>query len=714
VLTGRGRWLHLSVLCSALWMAGSAAGQANPAATTQATPQPEIVRIRTVQGDVRIARGKVVAKETGGVWEQAVADLPLETGFNLTTGNGRAEIEFEDASTVYLDENSALSFDDLHTTNGIPHTEMSLLTGTATLHLQASLAGETFVLRTLTDRIHVNYPDKLYQRVTSYLDAVALTRLKEPSEGSAGGASAAKPTPTLTVFHRNGKVVEDLADNNPAEFVAWDAWVAGRVAEHQAAAAEVAQESGLPASTPGLADMSDEGVFFKCEPYGVCWAPNDAAADQAQAQQQAQMPRATPVGDGPEFQPRLRPSKVGIYVGDSVATKLSAASLLGFSDQIDVSTELPPGFTCLTLCSGQMFPGQLLTMEFGSAPDIPVGKYQVAVTLNSGLLTHVVTLTIFVGPELDDDYVPVDFGGDFGGSFPCAPGGPHLPVRSPRGARYGGAPGYAWGVCHSGTWIYRQHRYVWVVGQKKHHHPPVHPIGCHGKICYVPIHPHDVKGQLPLNLKYTVYRPIDKKGTGFEALTLRPKDKVEELTKPPKEFLDPAPLRLAKVDTPKLEVHDAPVATVAKAATASTAATSTATNEKTATSADTAAVATVDVADLLFDNETDTFLLEHMVQGLGGGGGGGGRMVRETVEEHRESMRPTVTGGVGGAHAVAGSGAHGSSVHAGGASHGSSGTSHASSGGSHVSSGGSHASSGGSSGGGSHSAPPPPPPASHH
>jgi hypothetical protein len=691
-------------------MAVSAAAQANPT-PSQPTPQPEIVRVRIVEGDVRIARGKAIAKETGGTWQQAVADLPLESGFNLTTGNGRAEIEFEDASTVYLDENSALSFDDLHTTNGVPHTEMTLLTGTATLHLQPSVAGETFVLRTLTDRIHVNYPDKLYQRVTGYLDAVAITRLKEQAEGGA----TAKATPTLTVFHRNGKVVEHLGGSDPEEFAAWDTWVANRIAEHQAAAAEVAQESGLPASTPGLADMSDEGVFFKCEPYGICWAPNDAAADQAQAQQQVQMPVATPIGDGPEFQPRLRPSKVGIYAGDSVATRLSAVSLLGFSDRIDVSTTLPQGFTCLTLCSGQMFPGQLLTMQFGSAPDVPLGKYEVAVTLNSGPLTHVVTLTIFVGPVVDDDYVPVDFGDDFGGaSFPCMASRPHLPVRLPRGARYGGAPGYAWGVCHSGTWIYRHHGYVWVVGQKKHHHPPVHPIGCRGKLCYVPINPRDEKGKPPLNLKYTVYRPIDKKGTEFEALTLRPRDKVEVLAEASKEYLDPPALRLEKADPPKLQAHDAPVAAVASGTTGSTGAGSVAkTTDGVASRATASTVVTsattVEVADLIFDDETDMFLLERMAPGMGGGGGRG-RMVTETVEEHRESMRPVAAGGsVSGARAVAASGAHGT-ARAAASSRGSSGAAHASGGGSHVSSGGSHASAPVS-----HSSPPPAPaPAAHH
>ena len=89
-----------------------------------------------MEGDVRISRGNKSA-----VWETAVADLPLETGFNLVTGaGGRAEIEFEDASTVYLDENSALAFNQLETTGGIPHTALGLLTGTATLHLHLRIA----------------------------------------------------------------------------------------------------------------------------------------------------------------------------------------------------------------------------------------------------------------------------------------------------------------------------------------------------------------------------------------------------------------------------------------------------------------------------------------------------------------------------------------------------------------------------------------------
>ena len=95
----------------------------------------QIVRISYVEGDVRIARGEDKEKPAGAAWEKAVANLPLETGFSLVTGAGRAEIEFEDASTLYLGENSVLTFNDLHTTSGAPYTDLGLLSGTVSLNL---------------------------------------------------------------------------------------------------------------------------------------------------------------------------------------------------------------------------------------------------------------------------------------------------------------------------------------------------------------------------------------------------------------------------------------------------------------------------------------------------------------------------------------------------------------------------------------------------
>jgi hypothetical protein len=128
---------------------------------------PQIARISYVEGDVRIARGKEAERTTHASWETAVNDLPVETGFSLATGAGRAEIEFEDASTVYLAENSVLTFNDLHSQAGIPYTELALLTGTATMHVRPESAQERFVVHTPADTVRFNYPVSADIRVRS-------------------------------------------------------------------------------------------------------------------------------------------------------------------------------------------------------------------------------------------------------------------------------------------------------------------------------------------------------------------------------------------------------------------------------------------------------------------------------------------------------------------------------------------------------------------
>jgi len=102
-----------------------------PLSHASAATYPQIVRITYVQGDVRVSRGKENEKATGTAWETAVTDLTVESGFNLVTGAGRAEIEFEDTSTVYLGENSVLAFNHLQTKGSVPYTEIALLSGTA-------------------------------------------------------------------------------------------------------------------------------------------------------------------------------------------------------------------------------------------------------------------------------------------------------------------------------------------------------------------------------------------------------------------------------------------------------------------------------------------------------------------------------------------------------------------------------------------------------
>ena len=516
--------------------------------------EPQAVRVRYVEGDVRVARDGESSE-----WEQVVADLPMETGFNLVTGDGRAEIEFEDASTVYLDANSALAFADIHTTGGVPHTEISLLAGTATLHLQPAYADETFVVKTPTDRITTTFPTRRYVRVTSYLDAIAMTTLVEPAFRTNKAASA-KAAVMPTVFHNNGKIVPPDGAYDPGEFAAWDTWVATRLALRSAAVAAVTKASGLPDSTPGLADLNGQGVFFDCAPYGTCWEPPPDQANDV----------SVSLTEGPDFEMVAGPSAVTIHAGDEAPTTISAVGMSGFTYPIDVVAALPNGIACKTVCEGQIAPGEELPIKFVAAPNLAAGTYTVMFTASSGPLSHKFAFTIYVVDEDEADFVPFEPAEP--PAFACFPTGVR-PVRVGYHGHLGGVGirSYGWAVCHTGTWIFRRGMYVWVLPPRPPHRPlppgkprpprpprpPHHP--CHwikvGKrTFYVPWHPKDRPDRTPINGKHEVYEP-EKGGESVERTTLAPGSEIERLDEAPKEFQRPAPVRLTRVDAPKIPIR---------------------------------------------------------------------------------------------------------------------------------------------------------------
>ena len=422
---------------------------------------PQIVRIRHVEGDVRISRG-----EKNAVWETAVANLPLETGFNLVAGpGGRAEIEFEDASTVYLDENSALAFNQLETTAGIPHTALGLLTGTATLHLHLRSPGETFILRTPTDEISREYPSRTYVRVSSYLDAVSMTSLKHTTL-RLPGAGTDPPVQGLTAIYSSKARIALEKPGNSNAFADWDSWVEGRITSRSAAMAAVMKASGLTSPLPGLADMNGQGTFFPCAPYGTCWEPAERPAPQPEsASQDAQQSSAPAPQQTAPMAQGTTPGPIEHFERDA------------------------------------FFPCPPTTIRSMIARDLVTG--------HETLLAS---------------------------SF--EPAGP-----------------YDWAVCHAGSWIYRQHRYAWVVGSRRHHRCPVHWIKTGRSIAYVPIHPRDEKGKPPINRVHGVFAIHGKEGQSVERITLEAGGSIKLLSTPPKEFRSVPSPTLSRTGDPHVNAY---------------------------------------------------------------------------------------------------------------------------------------------------------------
>jgi FecR protein len=427
---------------------------------------PQIVRLSYADGDVRVSRGK-----KGATWETAVTGLPLETGFNLVTGNGKAEIEFEDASILYLGENSALAFNDLRTTSGVPHTELALLAGTATLNLDESIAGESFTLYTPTHSIAVRYPSQIYERVSSYLDGLAITPFKK--------SEAKIQTVTYSAF---GQMTNP---SDPAEFHDWDNWVASRVAERSAAVTAMMKASGLTSPLPGLADMNGQGTFFPCAPYGTCWAPSNLPSEQ-----------------------------------------LSAKSP-------ETTHDVPFEAAQLTVPSAQT--ASAMPQPVAPKPNVPV---------------------------LRDTF------------FPCPPTRVRsLVARDPITGRQNvlystmTAMPYDWAVCHAGTWVYHQHRYAWVAGERRHHHCPVHWVKSGRTVAYVPIHPKDAPGKAPLNQVHGVYTLTNKHSNSVELTRLDASHEVKLLSAPPKQFRTADSPVLVRAANPVVQAHHLQDVLVARKAT---------------------------------------------------------------------------------------------------------------------------------------------------
>ncbi len=239
---------------------------------------PEIVRLSYVQGDVRFSREDYGPHQ---LWEQAAENLPILQGWSMVTGNGRAEIEFEDGSVLYLAENSALQFETLITTRGVPFTQVGLITGTATVSFHP-VRKEVFRIATPTDTLQLDAAD--LSRVDSYLDAaVGTVQGKDKIE-------VTKWSRGKVLYHGYGPPVQVGKSASSEGPVDWDKWVAARVKQREEDTAAALQASGLVSFIPGLTDLYTGGTFSPCAPFGVCWEPQEPPPAPPQTQQRETKP----------------------------------------------------------------------------------------------------------------------------------------------------------------------------------------------------------------------------------------------------------------------------------------------------------------------------------------------------------------------------------------------------------------------------------------
>ena len=113
-------------------------------------------------------------------------------------------------------------------------------------------------------------------------------------------------------------------------------------------------------------------------------------------------------------------------------------------------------------------------------------------------------------------------------------------------------PAWGWAECHAGSWLYRNNRYVWVVG-RRHHHPPCHWVKSGRTVAYIPVHPHDVKDHAPVNRLNAIFAINDKNGHLVEPIKLETNHPLALLNDPPKDLRTLTPIPLPHASEPRMQ-----------------------------------------------------------------------------------------------------------------------------------------------------------------
>jgi hypothetical protein len=236
------------------------AASAQPAT---ASPGVRIVRLSQVNGEVQLDR------QTGNGFEGAFANLPITQGGKLRTGNGVAEVEFEDNSSLRLTPNSAVEFRVLSLgPDG---------TRTSTIHV---FQGAIYVSLTKDKANNVNVTfghETLALGPASHIE-LAVTGTQPRLDVLDGTVQAVNGATTTTVGKKKALLFDPANAAQPTlvsknEKGQYDAWDKQAVEYHQRMAPSGSSSYASVPYAYGLADMNYYGSFASMGGCGMMWRP---------------------------------------------------------------------------------------------------------------------------------------------------------------------------------------------------------------------------------------------------------------------------------------------------------------------------------------------------------------------------------------------------------------------------------------------------------
>ena len=224
-----------------------------------ADSQARIVRLSQVDGDVQIDRN------LGQGYEKAFINLPVTQGAKLRTGQGaRAEIEFEDGSSLRLTPGSVLEFPELALReSGARASSVELQQGTAYLNFKGD-KGEEFVLGFGRESLTLKKPSHLRIELKDTSATVAVFNGVVEVKGAAGKVDVEKKH--SATFELAGSSPYTLANNLEPD--PYDDWDKQQEKYHQQYRANSYSPYGY-----GASDLNYYGSFYNIPGYGMMWQP---------------------------------------------------------------------------------------------------------------------------------------------------------------------------------------------------------------------------------------------------------------------------------------------------------------------------------------------------------------------------------------------------------------------------------------------------------
>jgi len=264
----------LSALLLAAALTAQSTDAARPSGTAPAgtTPSSEVSNVRIVR--LSEHKGTVLLdRNTGNGFEPAVVNMPIVEKSRLMTGDGVAEVEFEDNSSLRLGPNSMVEFPQLERlAAGTTASSARLVRGMVYVSLLKT-RGNEFNLLFGHEKLELPPASHVRLQVDGAEAKLAVLDGTLRIDGASGPMDVSK-NKTVT-FNLQGQTQATVVKNveSYAELDSWDK----KDAEYHAQAAPVSALNSSPYAY-GLDDMAYYGGFMNAGGCGSMWRPYFASA----------------------------------------------------------------------------------------------------------------------------------------------------------------------------------------------------------------------------------------------------------------------------------------------------------------------------------------------------------------------------------------------------------------------------------------------------